>query len=106
MAQGNSINDEIKEQKKKFKELSFTEKLQYIWEYYRLIIAAVIAVILIAASFINAYIRNNYDTVCAIAVCDGKLTGYDSDDDILTKGFTEYVLFATILTFSNLTFLL
>lgn len=50
MAQGNSINDEIKEQKKKFKELSFTEKLQYIWEYYRLIIAAVIAVILIAAS--------------------------------------------------------
>ena len=35
MAQGNSINDEIKEQKKKFKELSFTEKLQYIWEYYR-----------------------------------------------------------------------
>lgn len=25
MAQGNSINDEIKEQKKKFKELSFTE---------------------------------------------------------------------------------
>ena len=62
MAQGNSINDEIKEQKKKFKELSFTEKLQYIWEYYRLIIAAVIAVILIAASFINAYIRNNKDT--------------------------------------------
>ena len=91
MAKGHSINDEIKEQKKKFKELSFTEKLQYIWEYYRLIIAAVIAVILIVASFINAYIRNNYDTVCAIAVCDGKLTGYDSDDDILTKGFTEYL---------------
>ena len=91
MAKGNSINDEIKEQKKKFKELTFSEKLQYIWEYYRLIIAAIIAVILIVASFIHAYIRNNYDTVCDIAVCDGKITGYDTDDDLLTTGFTSYL---------------
>lgn len=91
MAKGHSINDEIKEQKKKFKELSLSEKFQYIWEYYRLIIAAVIAVILVIASFIHAYIRNNYDTVCDIAVCDGKLTGYDTDDDFLTTGFTNYL---------------
>ena len=91
MAKGHSINDEIKEQKKKFKELSLSEKFQYIWEYYRLIIAAVIAVILVIASFIHAYIRNNYDTVCDIAVCDGKLTGYDTDDDLLTTGFTNYL---------------
>ena len=91
MAKGHSINDEIKEQKKKFKELSLSEKFQYIWEYYRLIIAALIAVILVIASFIHAYIRNNYDTVCDIAVCDGKLTGYDTDDDLLTTGFTNYL---------------
>ena len=91
MAKGHSINDEIKEQKKKFKELSLSENFQYIWEYYRLIIAAVIAVILVIASFIHAYIRNNYDTVCDIAVCDGKLTGYDTDDDLLTTGFTNYL---------------
>ena len=91
MAKGHSINDEIKEQKKKFKELSLSEKFQYIWEYYRLIIAAVIAVTLVIASFIHAYIRNNYDTVCDIAVCDGKLTGYDTDDDLLTTGFTNYL---------------
>ena len=91
MAKGHSINDEIKEQKKKFKELSLSEKFQYIWEYYRLIIATVIAVILVIASFIHAYIRNNYDTVCDIAVCDGKLTGYDTDDDLLTTGFTNYL---------------
>ena len=91
MAKGHSINDEIKEQKKKFKELSLSEKFQYIWEYYRLIIAAVIAVILVIASFIHAYIRNNYDTVCDIAVCDGKLSGYDTDDDLLTTGFTNYL---------------
>ena len=91
MANGNSINDEIKEQNKKLKDLSFSGKIQYIWEYYRLIIAAVIAVILVVASFIHAYIRNDYDTVCDIAVCDGKITGYDTDDDILTMGFTDHL---------------
>ena len=65
MAKGHAINDEIKEQKKKFKVLSLSEKFQYIWEYYRLIIAAVIAVILVIASFIHAYIRNNM-IQCAI----------------------------------------
>ena len=91
MAKGNSINDERKEQNKKFKTLTFSEKLQYIWEYYRLVIASVIIVVLVIVSFINAYIRNNYDTVCDIAVCDGKLTGYDTDDDLLTVGFTNYL---------------
>lgn len=91
MAAGNSINDEIKEQKKKFSTLTFTEKIQYIWEYYRLIIAAVIAVVLVIISFVHAYIRNDYDTVCEIAVCDGKITGYDTDDDALTTGFTSYL---------------
>ena len=33
MAEGNSIKDEVKEQRKKFLTLTFTGKLQYIWEY-------------------------------------------------------------------------
>ena len=60
MAEGNSIKDEVKEQRKKFLTLTFTGKLQYIWEYYRIPIAAVIAVVLVVLSFINAYRRNNY----------------------------------------------
>ena len=31
MAEGNSIKDEIKEQRKKFSTLTFTGRLQYIW---------------------------------------------------------------------------
>ena len=54
MAEGNSIKDEVKEQRKKFLTLTFTGKLQYIWEYYRIPIAAVIAVVLVVLSFINA----------------------------------------------------
>ncbi len=91
MAEGNSIKDEVKEQRKKFLTLTFTGRLQYIWEYYRIPIAAVIAVVLVVLSFINAYRRNNYEGVCDIAVCDGKITGYDTDDDVLTTGFTKYL---------------
>lgn len=91
MAEGNSIKDEVKEQRKKFLTLTFTGKLQYIWEYYRIPIAAVIAVVLVVLSFINAYRRNDYETLCDIAVCDGKITGYDTDDDLLTTGFTNYL---------------
>ena len=91
MAEGNSIKDEVKEQRKKFLTLTFTGKLQYIWEYYRIPIAAVIAVVLVVLSFINAYRKNNYEGVCDIAVCDGKITGYDTDDDVLTTGFTKYL---------------
>ena len=54
MAEGNSIKDEVKEQRKKFLTLTFTGKLQYIWEYYRIPIAAVIAVVVVVLSFINA----------------------------------------------------
>lgn len=90
MAEGNSIKDEVKEQRKKFLTLTFTGKLQYIWEYYRIPIAAVIAVVLVVLSFImltEEILWRSSD----IAVCDGKITGYDTDDDVLTTGFTKYL---------------
>lgn len=91
MAKGNGVRDEIKEQRAKFKDLSFKQKIVYIWTYYRLPIFAVICAILVVASFINAYIRNNYDTVCTIISCDGYITGHRTDDDALSKGFTKYL---------------
>lgn len=91
MAKGNGVRDEVKEQRAKFKSLSFTKKIGYIWEYYRLPIFAVICAILVVASFVFAYIRNNYDTVCTIVSCDGYITGHRTDEDALTTGFTNYL---------------
>ena len=91
MAKGNNIHDEVKEQRKKLKELTFSGKVQYIWEYYRVPIISVILAVLFAGSLIYSIIRNNYDTVCFIAVLDGKMTGYQDDTDILSTGFTEYL---------------
>ena len=55
MAKGNNIHDEVKEQRKKLKELTFSGKVQYIWEYYRVpIISVILAVLLLIVSiFLN-----------------------------------------------------
>lgn len=91
MANGNSIHDEIKEQNKKFGTLTLGEKIRYIWEYYRVPIISVILIVIVVASFVNAFIRNNYDNVCYIAVCDGKITDHADNRDVLSTGFTEYI---------------
>ncbi|MDO5382759.1 MAG: hypothetical protein Q4F06_08615 [Eubacteriales bacterium] len=91
MANGKNIKDEIREQKGKFKTLTFSQKVQYIWEYYRFIILAVIITVCVVVSFIVAFNRNNYETVFNVAVCDGKMTGYDAQSDDFTTEFTKYL---------------
>ena len=77
MAKGNNIHDEIKEQRKKLKDLSFSDKIKYIWSYYWIPIVGVILAVIFA--------------VCFVAVLDGKMTGYENDTDILTTGLTDYL---------------
>ena len=55
MAKGNNIHDEVKEQRKKLKELTFSGKVQYIWEYYRVpIISVILAVLFVLAVIIKS----------------------------------------------------
>ena len=91
MANGNNIHDEVKEQRKKLKDLSFSGKIEYILNYYKIPIRAVILAVLFAGSLTYSIIRNNYDTVCFIAVLDGRITGYDDDTDVLSTGLTDYL---------------
>ena len=91
MANGNNIHDEVKEQRKKLKDLSFSGKIEYILNYCKIPIIAVILAVLFAGSLTYSIIRNNYDTVCFIAVLDGRITGYDDDTDVLSTGLTDYL---------------
>lgn len=80
-----------KEQQTPFKELTFSEKLSYIWDYYKYHMLTVVIAAIVIASFVNAYHRNNYDILCSIAVIDGKISEYDINSDAITTGFTEYL---------------
>lgn len=80
-----------KERKTLFKELSFSEKISYIFEYHKFHILTIVITALIIGSFVYFYIQNNYDSVCYIAVVDGKITGYDDRTDAITQGFTQHL---------------
>ena len=53
MAKGNNIHDEIKEQRKKLKDLSFSDKIKYIWSYYWIPIVGVVLAVIFAVSLIS-----------------------------------------------------
>lgn len=82
---------DVKEQMTPFKELSFSQKLSYIWEYYKYYMLAAVIIVVVIISFVNAYRRNNYTTECSFVIVDGKMTGYDTGTDAITTGFTEYL---------------
>ena len=56
MAKGNNIHDEIKEQRKKLKDLSFSDKIKYIWSYYWIPIVGVVLAVIFAVSLISSIV--------------------------------------------------
>lgn len=82
---------EVKEQMTPFKELSFSQKVSYIWEYYKYFMLAAVILIVVIISFVHAFQRNNYTTECSIIVVDGKMSGYDTHTDAITTGFSSYL---------------
>ncbi len=80
-----------KEQETKFKDLPFSQKLIYIWEYYKIHIIALIMIAGVIASAVYYYNLNNYESVCEIIVVDGLVDDYGTGKDAITKGFTEHL---------------
>lgn len=52
MAEGSSVSDEIREQRKKWKSLPFRKKLQYFWDYYKWQTLLVVFVLFAVGSFL------------------------------------------------------
>lgn len=69
------------EHKTPFKELNFNQKVQYIWDYYKIPIIAVIIVIAVAASFVHD-ITSQKHTALSV-VCVNVAGGADTDGDSL-----------------------
>jgi len=91
MAKNVNISDEIKVQNKKLKNMTWAQKTEYIWEYYKIhIIGSLIAIIAIVC-FVLMFMQNNYQAVFTTVVVDGKMTGFADNSDILTTEFTNYL---------------
>ena len=53
--QTTDISDEIKEQKKKLKDMTLKQKIQYLWYYYRIHALVTILVLIFGTYFIHEY---------------------------------------------------
>jgi hypothetical protein len=93
----NTLNrrQEIAEQKAKFKELSFNEKLGYIRDYYWVhIVFTIIAVIVIIALY-HTYQDKNFNTVLSAVLINNDTAKWDEDaasyESILSDTYEEYL---------------
>lgn len=91
MSNSKNLRDEIKEQHKKLNDMTFSEKKEYIWEYYKIHILVVFFVITTAIVLIISFAKNNYQTVFTTVVADGNMTGFSDHTDLLTTEFSKYI---------------
>jgi hypothetical protein len=80
-----------KEQRTPFKDLTFSQKIAYIFGYYKYYALAVIIVAGVIGGTVWYHYKNYYDSVCNIFVVDGKISGYDEMNDAITRGFESYI---------------
>lgn len=91
MSNSNSLREEIKKENKKMKDMTFSQKTEHIWEYYKVHIIAVIVVIAVVVSMVVMFNINHYKTVFTTLVIDGYMDGFDDHSDMLTTDFTQYL---------------
>lgn len=80
-----------KEQKTSFAELTFVQKISYIFGYYKYYMLAVVILAVVIGGTVWYHYRNYYNSVCNIFAVDGVITGYDSMSDDITLGFENYL---------------
>ncbi len=78
-----ALNEEIREEQKKVKDMSLSGKIGYIWDYYKLPIIIGVFVIIFFIVFVKDWIGNN-KPVYLNAVALNTILDYDYDSDMAT----------------------
>ena len=81
--------DKIMEQKTPFKELTFSQKIQYIWDYYKIPIFLVIIGIIAVTSFIHGRLAQKNTVLSVLCVNAENSTTEDSGADIFNDFLTD-----------------
>ena len=87
------VNDDIRAEKSKFKNMTVKEKLRYIWDYYRIpIIIGIIGVVFIF-TLVKDIISNNRETYLSACILNSNYT-YETDTTLVN----EYVNYSGVDT--------
>ena len=60
---GSTLGDVINEPKRPFSELRFREKVEFIWDYYKIPIALILFFVIVTASLLKHYLTSNQDVL-------------------------------------------
>lgn len=88
MAENHSFKKEVNQERQKLKEMSWQDRLWYIWEYYKFHIIALVIVVGLGAGIVSAVRSNRFDTLLYCAVINNKNPDASMED--LETGFWEY----------------
>lgn len=77
------------EQKTPFKELTFSQKIQYIWDYYKIPIFLVIIGIIAVTAFIRGRLAQKNTVLSVLCVNVENSTTEDNDADIFNDFLTD-----------------
>lgn len=91
MSEYHSIAEEIKNEKNKFHSMGFQQKKAYIWLYYKWHIIITIVLLITVMVTVIGYLHMRYENKAYIVVFDGRIDGGETGNDLLTKGFTDYL---------------
>ena len=91
MSKTANLSDEIKTQNKKLKAMTWPQKKEYIWEYYKIHIVGGLIAIACIICIVLMFMSNNYKTVFSLVVVDGNMTGFSDNNDIITTDFSKYL---------------
>lgn len=84
-----SLKGRFHEEVRKLKELKGKARLQYIWDYYKPLMAIILAIALIITLIVQMVHNSKIDTILNIAVVNG--VGFEDDSqEPLVSGFAEY----------------
>lgn len=91
MVDGKSLKEDLAEEKERLGRMTWAQKREHIWEYYKVQIISAIVLIAATVGIIYMYKLNDYENVFYTVVIDGGMAGMSDNQDALTAGFTEYL---------------
>lgn len=86
-AKHENINDEVREQKQKFKDMTFKEKWRYFWDYYKIHTIVTIFAVILIVTFAKDMILNNQECVLSVAMINGYPV---TDSDVFMEEYATY----------------
>ncbi|WP_235839112.1 hypothetical protein [Clostridium sp. Marseille-P2415] len=87
-----NFKDILQEERSKLKDMSFKNKLWYIWEYYKIPIISVVVAIVLISSIGSAIYNNRFETAMSCIILNSRPAGEaDSVNDYFEQGFRQYI---------------